>query len=345
MYSDISDSSSDAGSVSSRDSDGKENFAALKESISDSSSDSDTSELNPIRGSNRSVVSTTGDPLGIFDENDHTNQTEELNIIDLHRVGSESTSGSPDKKRKRSYSLSDTIFSPKRLAEDLPPRPPVISTGLAVASCHAAVSSPALHSKNSTANTTELNGEFLSIRKRSGSADLTNLRETLKQNGESSEGVTSTVVRAGLISNSAVSGGELRTKLIHRQTRSSDDNEESPQRWRDRLWPARALTAFCRALTRCEPPSVTPGQRISASRKHDGAHSSLVLLSPHWSPSQLKPIGEKFHDIAAHNAAFFLPLIEESRESAQRELLISEDNNSHLRSSNGRVSTIRAYTT
>ena len=53
------------------------------------------------------------------------------------------------------------------------------------------------------------------------------------------------------------------------RNRSDSVSKETPERWRLRLWPSKAITAFCRIITRCKPPASTPGIRIGAS-----AHSN-----------------------------------------------------------------------
>lgn len=38
--------------------------------------------------------------------------------------------------------------------------------------------------------------------------------------------------------------------------KTNHDQPETPDQWRSRLWPAKALTSYCRVMTRCQPPSI-----------------------------------------------------------------------------------------
>ena len=132
----------------------------------------------------------------------------------------------------------------------------------------------------------------VSVRARSGSTDL-----TLNKAGSSSVSSTVRSIVRSVGSSSAV------------------EEKESAERWRDRLWPSRALTSFCRSITRCNPPILKAGKNIfSGHHSKDGDKS--VRLVPHWNKSDLKQVINTYDTLAAHNAAFFLLLVEESRESS-----------------------------
>ena len=94
-----------------------------------------------------------------------------------------------------------------------------------------------------------------------------------------------------------------------------DNDVETLDRWRDRIWPQKAIYSFCRAITRCQPPKgLVPGAKLGLRDKH--TQGSGCCLSPHWSPDALQKIPLTFDSTAAHAGAFFLHLIEESRESS-----------------------------
>jgi hypothetical protein len=82
------------------------------------------------------------------------------------------------------------------------------------------------------------------------------------------------------------------------------DDKETPERWRTRLWPGKAIVAYCRLLTRCTPPVGTPGEPLRLAKQQLGAH---------WKESELVKIGTHFESPFAHSAAFFLLTAEESR--------------------------------
>jgi hypothetical protein len=92
----------------------------------------------------------------------------------------------------------------------------------------------------------------------------------------------------------------------HQQTSSSN----SADKWRNRLWPARALVSFARVITRCRPPAVTAGRPLGA-----------VSLLSHWAGKDLKPVPGHFDNALAHSAAFFPLAVEEAREAATHSLL------------------------
>ena len=49
--------------------------------------------------------------------------------------------------------------------------------------------------------------------------------------------------------------------------------------WKSRMWPARAIVSFCRIVTRCRPPAVTPGKPV-------GTTTAVVAVETHcaWYP-------------------------------------------------------------
>lgn len=142
----------------------------------------------------------------------------------------------------------------------------------------------------------------VSIRARSGSADLTSNRVTLSHTTTSS---------------SATSSG---ARSVIRSVGSSCivEEKETAERWRDRLWPSRALTSFCRSITRCTPPILQAGKSIFAGQcERDG--EKKIRLTPHWEKSDLQKVINTYDTLAAHNAAFFLLLVEESREASMQD--------------------------
>lgn len=38
--------------------------------------------------------------------------------------------------------------------------------------------------------------------------------------------------------------------------------EETSEQWRNRLWPPKALTSFCRIITRCKPPQLSSSRDV-----------------------------------------------------------------------------------
>lgn len=141
---------------------------------------------------------------------------------------------------------------------------------------------------------------MVSIRARSGSVDLTLNRALLTHTTTSSSATSSTSSRSVIRSVGSTSVAE---------------EKESAERWRDRLWPSRALTSFCRSITRCIPPVLAPGKSIF-SGEHDRDGQKKVRLIPHWNKTDLKKVVNTYETLSAHNAAFFLLLVEESRESS-----------------------------
>lgn len=141
---------------------------------------------------------------------------------------------------------------------------------------------------------------MISIRARSGSVDLTLNRALLSHTTTSS---------------SATSNTSSRSIIRSVGSTSVVEEKESAERWRDRLWPSRALTSFCRSITRCIPPVLVPGKNIF-SGEHDRDGLKKVRLTPHWNKTDLKKVVNTYETLSAHNAAFFLLLVEESRESS-----------------------------
>lgn len=139
---------------------------------------------------------------------------------------------------------------------------------------------------------------IVSVRARSGSTDLT-------QNKASSSSISS----------SSASSSTVRSVIRSVGSSSAVEEKESAERWRDRLWPSRALTSFCRSITRCNPPILKAGKNIFGGH-HNKDGEKNVKLVPHWNKTDLKQVINTYDTLAAHNAAFFLLLVEESRESS-----------------------------
>ena len=160
--------------------------------------------------------------------------------------------------------------------------------------------------------------QMVSIRARSGSADLT----LEKQQFDRPSGVTSY--------SSAGQGVAVRT-VIRASSNANFEEKESAEKWRDRLWPSRALTSFTRSITRCTPPTLQAGKKIFSNSGLDSNGEKKLQLKPHWQKSDLKKVVSRYDSLAAHNAAFFLLLVEESRESsiqdpAEFEITVSHNN-------------------
>ena len=133
----------------------------------------------------------------------------------------------------------------------------------------------------------------VSVRARSGSTDLT----------------------LNKASSSSASSSKVRSVIRSVGSSSAVEEKESAERWRDRLWPSRALTSFCRSITRCNPPILKAGKNIFGGH-HNKDGEKNVKLVPHWNKTDLKQVINTYDTLAAHNAAFFLLLVEESRESS-----------------------------
>eukprot|EP01031_Cornospumella_fuschlensis_P044199 gene44199-54042_t len=79
-------------------------------------------------------------------------------------------------------------------------------------------------------------------------------------------------------------------------------DRETPEKWRGRLWPKKALPTYCRVITRCQPPSLLA----------PGKWGELVA---HWRSSDVGKIGTSFSSLTAHSTSFFLLTVEESRDA------------------------------
>lgn len=107
-----------------------------------------------------------------------------------------------------------------------------------------------------------------------------------------------------------------RTEAVSQRLARSSQEKETPERWRGRLWPGKAIIAFCRVITRCVPPAVNPRDKIRLKR----GHTELV---PHWKEADIPKIGTHFPTITSHSSTFFLLTVEESRDAVMKE----EDSN------------------
>jgi hypothetical protein len=133
---------------------------------------------------------------------------------------------------------------------------------------------------------------LISVRARSGSSDYTFEKSSKIHDVHSS-------INSGISSN-------IRSSMVS----SANSNEDRDTvKWKDRLWPSRALNSFCRSIMRCKPPVLQAGQRLPK-----GA-SDQVRLTPHWSKSDLQSVQTSYDSLAAHNSAFFLLIVEECIES------------------------------
>lgn len=192
-----------------------------------------------------------------------------------------------------------------RVKEEIVRKVPIVQTAAPAA---VTVLPPVVTSTVMAATATTVNSALIpptaapmvSIRARSGSVDLTLNRALLTHTTTSSSATSSTSSRSIIRSVGSTSVAE---------------EKESAERWRDRLWPSRALTSFCRSITRCIPPVLTPGKNIF-SGEHDRDGQKKVRLVPHWNKTDLKKVVNTYETLSAHNAAFFLLLVEESRESS-----------------------------
>jgi hypothetical protein len=95
-------------------------------------------------------------------------------------------------------------------------------------------------------------------------------------------------------------------------SRKEVEERETPEKWRNRLWPSKAITSFCRILLRCKPPASVPGERLVMTNK------GVSQLGAHWQESELPRINVNFDSAPAHNAAFFLLVVEECRDSVTK---------------------------
>ena len=62
--------------------------------------------------------------------------------------------------------------------------------------------------------------------------------------------------------------------------------------------------------------NTTSGQENIHKLRNDSNGEKKLQLKPHWQKSDLKKVVSRYDSLAAHNAAFFLLLVEESRESS-----------------------------
>lgn len=114
----------------------------------------------------------------------------------------------------------------------------------------------------------------------------------------------------GLKSSSSNSG--IASMTHHNSSSINREEVESADKWRDRIWPTKAIFSFCRAITRCKPPAgLVPGKRIAVSSRSSG-----FGLEAHWSQDSLCKIPLTFDSALAHSSSFFLHAVEECRESA-----------------------------
>lgn len=82
------------------------------------------------------------------------------------------------------------------------------------------------------------------------------------------------------------------------------------ERFKNRLWPPRALISFSRIITRCTPPPLSPGKPLLSS----------VSLVPHWMNDDLTSIPVTFDSPLMHSAVYFPLTVEESREATLHSL-------------------------
>jgi hypothetical protein len=112
-------------------------------------------------------------------------------------------------------------------------------------------------------------------------------------------------------------GSSSTTNAASGRQRSDSIGKETPERWRMRLWPSKAIISFCRIITRCKPPACTPGVRIGASNG-SGYRNEKVELQAHWRKTELAQVPTVFTDPADHSSVFFLLAVEECREAVTK---------------------------
>jgi hypothetical protein len=96
------------------------------------------------------------------------------------------------------------------------------------------------------------------------------------------------------------------TSISSSSSSSSALERETPERWRNRLWPGKAIIAYVRIITRCKPPpDIRPNEKLSFNRDN--------VLKAHWRENEMNKVGIYFDSVMAHSAAFFLLTVEESR--------------------------------
>jgi hypothetical protein len=111
------------------------------------------------------------------------------------------------------------------------------------------------------------------------------------------------------------------TKAMEAQKALKTLERETPERWRGRLWPGKALMAYCRVITRCQPPQVVLGEKVRLAR-------GKLELTSHWKASDIGKIGTSFPSLNAHSTSFFLLTVEESREAVNKSEDIESSTNS-----------------
>ena len=214
--------------------------------------------------------------------------------------------------------ISQAVVAPTKIKTITMPTKPVMPAGLTIArpipsiaaklSIKVATKPPVLNRATpiSSTATTGTAQPTLSVRARSGSVDLT----LEKQQSGSDKSSISHNYGSSLGQSSAI-----RSVIRTSSSNAKEEEKESAERWRDRLWPSRALTSFCRSITRCIPPILEPGKNIfSGCNNRDG--EKKIRLEPHWDKTDLRKVLTSYDTLAAHNSAFFLLLVEESRESS-----------------------------
>jgi len=138
---------------------------------------------------------------------------------------------------------------------------------------------------------------------------------------------TTALNAADTVVNKNKSIGQGHTMKISSSIMSTYD---TPDRWRMRLWPSKALISFCRTLTRCKPINCRPGMKLSNHGGGGGDDSKVDLLA-HWSSSDLLKVPVSFDNVLQHSSTFFLLLIEECRESVMKGDVYIEDHDTTLR--------------
>ena len=96
------------------------------------------------------------------------------------------------------------------------------------------------------------------------------------------------------------------------------EEADAVSRWKDRMWPTRAIVSFCRIVTRCRPPAVAPGKPVGNSR--GGRGGEALHLTPHWMRDDLATIPSSFASASLHCSILFLLAVEESREASVQSL-------------------------
>jgi hypothetical protein len=141
--------------------------------------------------------------------------------------------------------------------------------------------------------------ELIPLRNRANS-DLQNYKsfaEKLAANSATSSSTTPNLVFPSSFSSVSSSSSSSSSTAIERET---------PERWRNRLWPGKAIIAYVRIITRCKPPpGIRPNEKLSFNREN--------VLRAHWRENEMNKVGIYFDSVMAHSAAFFLLTVEESR--------------------------------